>query len=584
VIEKIQVKSSSLSQPLQSKEKIFSNINHIKNIDNYHEINIEISDKQKILPEDLLEKFREVSAEVPDKYQISDRQVPDKYQISDRQVPDKYQISDRQVPDKYQISDRQVPDKRQLKTQKKLGKYSIITDFNFTCSFPLDTIQKKQRAVLDFLFERAVEQGGKQNRIARRVTIEQLVIITKSSKEASKDITRQLKIKDAIKVSFFVDGSSGWTDYILANNLHFELLMLKENEKLTQSSSTRQVPDKYQISGRQVPDEVPDKVPETVSNIITSYNSEEIIKTNNRSTSEPANFSGLPGEWQNIDWTGLEQFSYQLYPNEILGIYRAQQNPKIEGAALTLDAVQESINQMAHDLKAGVYKDSKFNPKGTLIGRLMKKMPYNASTGGYVSPRLRALKERAKRIEAERKEKEQLSETVFRGIFERWYQKQNKEQLRAAHSSYRMLSLEEHFKAAVAQDFRNQNFSKIIDEEIENPDLLSLEFGSSGPEKAQFNHEPYETETLLGEKQILELNQKIRNTAKILKDPNLNHRMRLELEQVIHRLKEKRKELINSDQAIKEKYADFDMDKFDQESLIAFELLDQKATPKEQDT
>ena len=114
----------------------------------------------------------------------------------------------------------------------KNASFRSLRTLTLPALFPLETIRLKQQAVLYFLFQKAFDDGGKDNRIAKGITKYQLAQITQSEPLAAKDVARQLLEKDAIRIYNVVDGRGGWVDYIIAKNLHSELYIQQINSGL----------------------------------------------------------------------------------------------------------------------------------------------------------------------------------------------------------------------------------------------------------------------------------------------------------------------------------------------------------------
>ena len=301
--------------------------------------------------------------EVRDKCEITTREELGKYETTMREVRDQSKPlmteSKDKVRDKCEISAREVPDKVRDKVRDKKPKFSPISDFDFACPLPLETIRLKQKTVLDFLFKKALDDGGKDNRIAQGITKDQLAKITQSKPLAAKDVARQLLEKDAIRIYNVVDGRGGWVDYIIAKNFHSELY-------IQQINGIQKVRDKYEKSAREVPDKVRDKVRENVPS--SSLKEERDPKTT--TTRKPE----LPDDWKEIDCAPLREQAEGFGEDHLRRLLKLGTTTPIQ--------VQENIKRIAFSVK---HKTQTFKktPIAMLMGLCSEGKYFDAPKGYY---------------------------------------------------------------------------------------------------------------------------------------------------------------------------------------------------------
>ena len=383
-----------------------------------------------------------------------------------------------------------------------------------------------------------------REKFTHEITSAMLSEISKSSINTSQSAVKRLISRELISRKEFKNGPGGWTSYWLADATYNEI---------------------YELNTKSSLDLLP-KANTTANMVITNLGEAK----QNSDAEAVRNFASLPDDWRSIDLSVLEANGYKLYSNVMLGIYRAQKDQNITGDPLNADDVQECINQLVHDLQSKKLTfTSGYSPLSTLIGGLMKKQPYNAKIAGYVSPKILAVTERAARLNQETRQLQNLNDNILNSLFEKWYYEQDKDSLKRKCERYKFCRNDSQLKATVEIDFKEQNYSKIIYNKIDDVKLLSVEFNEEvGELDNQIVHRVPSTYIAShNETRVTFLNNTIHSFSKSLSlKSGLNPDMRSDFENRVYTFKKERKLLVEQDPHLSELYKDVDWDRFDKEA------------------
>ena len=362
------------------------------------------------------------------------------------------------------------PDQNQPKNEKQSG---LKSDASIRPKIQNVTVLKRlKRAIIEQIYSHF-----KANRVALDTTWDDLGKSLGTTGETVRGQVKQLK--------FFINketkkGPTGGVVLSLTPSVLAELAV-NELEQPDNFNPDQNQPKNEKQSGLKAVLQSGLKGP----SIIISSADDSKFERQNTNTKTPVPdletpvFDAMPPEWRTIDTGEFETAtSESIHPNILLGIYRAQKKPVTPGAiGFTATEVQDYIDQATQDFRELLWDKPSRNIMSVLVGSLMANKPYlRQSKKPFINRRARAAQERAQRLAEEARAIAEANESIFTSVFELWYAKQKPIELRSKKESYARFSDPAHLKLTVKEDFRVQNFEKIIFEGVEDSSKLSLVF------------------------------------------------------------------------------------------------------------
>ena len=311
------------------------------------------------------ELLQQINGQQTDSKQIANDTLTDSNHIANGKQIDSNRLLEKEV-------NRKQTESKQEAKQEANGKRTDSSSHTFKSFQHLSTLQKK---IVILVFSELKLSKGYPTRGMKVREISERVETTKNT---VKDAIHKLKRKKVLIVADSVDGADGWVSFTLLDGLYQQLCELENQNSLSNlihnSSNER-------IAKREA------EVPSSSSALNISKTTTEEISSN---------LKLLPLEWESIDFSSLQNIGFQK--EHIKQIYSSGKSD--------VELVQESINQLGHDLASGVSLGIK-SPLALIMKLLrVKGEGYTAVVPGYENDEM---KYRRKQIEALKRQKEELS-------------------------------------------------------------------------------------------------------------------------------------------------------------------------------
>jgi len=162
----------------------------------------------------------------------------------------------------------------------------------------------------------------------------------------------------------------------------------------------------------------------------------------------------LPDDWMEIDCSPLEAAGFSQ--SHLIQIYR--EYTKNSDSALSTEIIQDSINQLAFDLKYNDVEKSFRHPSAVVLMSILKKgKPYTSTTPGrYRTPQEEAMHQYLAQKEQRKKEQEEILSKIKDLEFQEWFDSRTQQELsELAGTDLRMLknpTIQERVVKAKAQE------------------------------------------------------------------------------------------------------------------------------------
>ena len=368
-----------------------------------------------------------------------------------------------------------------------------------------------------------------------------LVATLASSRESVERVLYRLIHDDQfISVVDSKRGRGGWVMYSISESIFTEMVRAEMNGSL------------YRHPG-QIPDNNPTNTGPNTGQLApssSSFSSPLSLDSEDTNTKEagPRTFDDLPHEWKTLDRSPLEDLGISIHNNQLLGIYRAQQNNSVVGDPLTADDVQESINMIAHDAKHKTLPKTG-TPLSLLVGMLMKKNKYQVRGSNYVSPKTLAAENYVKQLMQDRKRSEEAHEQIFQAVFANWFDSLTGKQINSMTPSLKGL---ESKRAVLLSKFRDQFYLTIRDNPSINVNTLQLDVTDSSDistkesdQSSNFRQEAWQT--------LIKINEEIRQLEAVIDSEN-KAEIKSELQKTLAYKSKKRQELYDQYPEIAEEH------------------------------
>lgn len=344
--------------------------------------------KQDIVSQAIIEGNNEILDDKDKTYSVATLPLlPSESDTITHQTPSNNVINTKQLPNKNLANTNQSPSKNKKSPSNNLAQnltnhqantQQLPNEFQASSRLtsPLLSIVGLKRQILFFFYDSAKKHP---DRITDPISITNLANHLQTTKKTVEvTLVRMLKEK-LFKVYDSRKGRGGWSMFEIPDYLFHELF---------KAETTSQ----HLAITKQTPNNNPSQYP---SQYLTEFSSSSGINISPTTTSAPfiPDKKELPQEWKDLDYSCLSS----------IGFRECHIQQIFESGKATAEMVQDSIDELSHDLKAGNH--GMRSPLLVLLKQLRSKgEPYTAITPGYVSDQIKY--ERKQLEELERRNRE----------------------------------------------------------------------------------------------------------------------------------------------------------------------------------
>jgi hypothetical protein len=328
-------------------------------------------------------------------------------------------------------------------------------------------LSKTQRAIAYLLYNKC---KNIREEYTEAVPSKYLVEACGASINTIRSAIADLMNHQIIAKRMFKGGPAGWTDYWYNPTSYEELAALELAGKLTENVVETLWNHGANPSGNRGGNSL------SSSSINLNTNTTETKDTD-------LNKPPLPEEWKTgLDWTTLEMYFGTVSVNEKTGVYRAQldlpANAHLKDSPpLTLNEIQNSIDRMTWDYDNKKYtSDSNHAARSRLFGILNKRGHYTAQASGFKTRKARQAEQLQKELDEEARIVQAAQDSKFELVQMKWLQIQNLNEIRTKHSIYNIAFNDERLIGMVKSHFKQQNYSKVVMENITDHTKLGIDF------------------------------------------------------------------------------------------------------------
>jgi hypothetical protein len=236
-------------------------------------------------------------------------------------------------------------------------------------------------------------------KITSPISVQSIASILNCPIKSVKSATFNLIKKGLIQIHEFKNGRNGWTKYSLNDSLFNEIMRYETNSKLTQNQL-----------------KTDSKVPSKVTHKLTqSPPSSSSLDINNKTTN-----TSDEDEWSSI-----------TFPAILLGLnFGGHLTKQVQKKGLlSAGEFQESLDAFAFDIQENnlINAQKIGNPVRYFMGAISKNTKY-APPANYISDEQKALRENIARLEATKKQREEMEAANAELLYEDWHVSLSKEE------------------------------------------------------------------------------------------------------------------------------------------------------------